>query len=65
MEREDSAGMAIPTELRVEAVKCAVMLEPYGKDACLLVELAQGVYTIIVEGDGDPGEVIVEVYEVR
>ena len=29
------------------------------------VELAEGAYTIIVEGDGDPGEAIVEIYEVR
>lgn len=35
------------------------------KDACLLVTVAQGVYTIIAEGDGDLGEVLVEVYEVR
>jgi len=35
------------------------------KDACLLVSVTEGAYTIIVEGDGDPGEVIVEVYEVR
>ncbi|MEJ6602228.1 MAG: tyrosine-type recombinase/integrase [Opitutaceae bacterium] len=38
MEREGTAGMAIPTELRVEAVKCAVMLEPYGKTLTDAVE---------------------------
>ena len=43
----------------------AFPLSEGSKDACLLVELAEGAYTIIVEGDGDPGEAIVEIYEVR
>ena len=34
----------------------AFPLSEGSKDACLLVELAEGAYTIIVEGDGDPGE---------
>ena len=43
----------------------AFPLSAGSKDACLLVTVAQGVYTIIAEGDGDLGEVLVEVYEVR
>lgn len=35
LKREGEAGLAIPQELRVEAVKCAAMLKPYG---CTLTE---------------------------
>ena len=43
----------------------AFALEVGSKDASLLITLDQGAYTVIVEGDGAPGEAIVEVYEVK
>lgn len=35
------------------------------KDAAILITLEQGAYTVIVEGDGELGEALVEVYEVK
>ena len=59
---DDWAGVDIAN---AAAYVGAFPLSEGSKDACLLVEVAQGAYTIIVEGVGDPGEAIVEVYEVR
>lgn len=43
----------------------AFALSEGSKDAAMVLTLSQGAYTIVVEGDGDLGEAIVEVYEIR
>jgi len=58
---DDWAGSDIAD---IAAYVGAFPLSAGSKDACLLVTVAGGVYTIIAEGDGDLGEVLVEVYEV-
>ena len=58
---DDWAGSDIAD---IAAYVGAFPLSEGSKDACLLVTVAGGVYTIIAEGDGDLGEVLVEVYEV-
>jgi hypothetical protein len=35
------------------------------KDACLLLTVEPGAYTVIVEGDGALGEAIIEIYEIK